>query len=343
MVGSLLTSPPCKTDHSCDASLGQADRGRVTRIYRLRAPAHDTAAAGQSGGSRPGRAECVEPRRLDRGLTALRDVRDAKFKPCPGAGGTSHRSGRQAGVVDQMYLSERLHKGHDTSAFKSGKEPSIRGSSCTRSTQRRADWVDFGWHDGGVVIAYYTLIAHLLTRDVAPRHIGRGDPDQIPAALLARLALAQEPHGQGLGGVLLAEALGMVVGADVAISYGLVDAIDDQAARSYQHYGFREMPVEGRLPRKVSDIVADLVVRKRADSNLVVCHGAHGVRFAAGQAVLKRAARGGPTRMSSPTRHLLATAPLAPDSWQRGAGKSGSRSRQRGPCTPRAGDRWSAE
>jgi ribosomal protein S18 acetylase RimI-like enzyme len=63
-----------------------------------------------------------------------------------------------------------------------------------------------------------------------------------------------------LGGVLLAEALGRVVAADVAIRYVVVDAIDDQAARFYQHYGFRETPVEGRLLRKVSDIVADLAV-----------------------------------------------------------------------------------
>lgn len=160
-----------------------------------------------------------------------------------------------------MYLSERLHKGHDTSAFKSGKEPLdswLQLHALNAAAKRIGS--TFVWHDGGVVVAYYTLSAHLLIRDAVPRNIGRGDPDQIPAALLARLALAQELHGQGLGGVLLAEALGRVVAADVAIRYVVVDAIDDQAAKFYQHYGFRATPVEGRLLRKVSDIVADLAV-----------------------------------------------------------------------------------
>jgi hypothetical protein len=64
-----------------------------------------------------------------------------------------------------------------------------------------------------------------------------------------------------LGGVLLAEALGRVVAADVVIRYVVVDAIDDQAAKFYQHYGVRDTPVAGRLLRKVSDLVADLAVR----------------------------------------------------------------------------------
>src|SRR3954470_8590195 len=56
------------------------------------------------------------------------------------------------------------------------------------------------------VIGYYTLMAHVLRRDVLPRSVGRGAPQEIPAVLLAKLALHKRVHGGGLGGALLADA-----------------------------------------------------------------------------------------------------------------------------------------
>jgi hypothetical protein len=37
----------------------------------------------------------------------------------------------------------------------------------------------------------------------------------------------------------------------------VVDAIDDNAERFYQHFGFTATPRPGRMVRKVSDIEAD--------------------------------------------------------------------------------------
>jgi predicted N-acetyltransferase YhbS len=63
--------------------------------------------------------------------------------------------------------------------------------------------------------------------------------------LLARLAIAEDRHGQGLGLSLLFEALhrAALAAEHAAARLIAVDPIDDQARRFYQRFGFR--PVEG--------------------------------------------------------------------------------------------------
>ena len=61
--------------------------------------------------------------------------------------------------------------------------------------------------DDRVVVAYYSLAAHPLQREELPAAVARGGPRQIPAILLARLALDESLQGQGIGGAVLAEAL----------------------------------------------------------------------------------------------------------------------------------------
>lgn len=111
-----------------------------------------------------------------------------------------------------------------------------------------------------MVVAYYSLAAHLLQREEVPSSVGRGGPRQIPAVLLARLALHESLQHEGTGGALLAEALGRVIAATktVAARFVVVDAIDEQAAGFYAHHGFRRIPGSLRLVQKVSDIAAAL-------------------------------------------------------------------------------------
>jgi GNAT superfamily N-acetyltransferase len=130
-----------------------------------------------------------------------------------------------------------------------------------RAAQARRTAQTFVWHRGDrMVLAYYSLVAHLLQRAELPRALGRGGPRQIPAVLLARLALDRSLHGQGLGGALLAEALGRVVGVTetVAARFVVLDAHDERAASFYEHHGFRRIPGTLRLVQKVADIAAAL-------------------------------------------------------------------------------------
>ena len=110
------------------------------------------------------------------------------------------------------------------------------------------------------MIAYYSLTGHRLVRNDLPRKIGRGSPDEIPAVLLARLAVDRGAQGGGIGGAVLADALGRVVEATsiVAARFVVVDALHERAATFYEHHGFTRIPDTLRLIQKISDIAAAL-------------------------------------------------------------------------------------
>ncbi len=157
------------------------------------------------------------------------------------------------------YRSEHLAADHDLDAFSSGVEVlddwlrrSARHAEAA-NTGRTFVWVETG---SPIVVGYFTLAAHLLRRAEVPAPVGRGSPEAIPAILLARLALDRSRHGQGLGGQLLLDALERAVDASMRAAGRLivVDAIDDDAARFYAHYGFRACPGSRRLVRKTSEV-----------------------------------------------------------------------------------------
>jgi len=163
-----------------------------------------------------------------------------------------------------VWVSEALEDHHDLSAFASGK-PSLDSwlAEQARGAEARRVARTFVWHPGdGVVVAYYSLATHVLVKDQLPLALGRGSPERIPAALLARLALDRRIQGRGLGTVVLAEALGRVVEATkvVAARFVVVDAIDDEASRFYEHHGFRAVPGTRRLVQKLSDVAEALGV-----------------------------------------------------------------------------------
>lgn len=114
--------------------------------------------------------------------------------------------------------------------------------------------------DQHVVLGYYSLTGHRLIRDDLPTGLGRGSPAEIPAVLLARLALDARLHGQGLGGALLADALRRIVAATdiVAARFVVVDALHEPAAAFYLHHGFRRIPGTLRLVQKISSVAAAL-------------------------------------------------------------------------------------
>lgn len=73
-----------------------------------------------------------------------------------------------------------------------------------------------------------------------------------------RLALDKQLHGQGLGGVLLAEALSIAAqaAASIAAAFVVVDALNEKAAEFYLHYGFTRLPGTNRLVLKVATIAS---------------------------------------------------------------------------------------
>jgi GNAT superfamily N-acetyltransferase len=113
--------------------------------------------------------------------------------------------------------------------------------------------------DEDVPVGYYALTAHKISRDALPRALGRGGPEEVPAVLLAKLAVDRRFQGRGIGAVLLFDACQRVVAATriVAARLFVVDALHEKAAEFYEHHGFRRVPGELRLVQKVSDLPRD--------------------------------------------------------------------------------------
>ena len=68
----------------------------------------------------------------------------------------------------------------------------------------------------------------------------------VPAVLLGRLAVARHYQGQGLGGILLADALSRTSRAEFGVFAMVVDAKDEAAQRFYEHHGFTLLAGETR-------------------------------------------------------------------------------------------------
>ncbi|MFC4610586.1 hypothetical protein ACFO9E_22725 [Streptomyces maoxianensis] len=162
-----------------------------------------------------------------------------------------------------VYDSQLLNDHHRLDAFDCGKAElntwlSSSAQHCNRNnTARTFVWTE---PDDLNVLAYYSLAGHIIEKGALPPKLGRGSPGQSPAVLLARLALDKTLHGQRLGGVLLADSMGQIAQAvqHVAARFLLVDAIDEEAATFYERYGFKRIPGDNRLYRKMSDILASL-------------------------------------------------------------------------------------
>lgn len=151
---------------------------------------------------------------------------------------------------------------HDVTRFSCGEESldawlrEQAVAATKRGTARTWVWLDAEDR----VVGYYALAAHKVTREQVPARIGRGGPQEIPAVLLARLALSMHLRGQGLGAVLVTDALDRIVVATrtVAARLVVVDALAEPVARFYETLGFRRIPGSLRLVQKITDIEAAL-------------------------------------------------------------------------------------
>jgi len=89
---------------------------------------------------------------------------------------------------------------------------------------------------------YYTLSATMVVPGDLPEEIARRLPRHpTPAALIGRLAVDRRSAGQGLGKILLADALlkSDIASESLAVAALVVDPIDDAARAFYVSFGFR--------------------------------------------------------------------------------------------------------
>ncbi len=101
--------------------------------------------------------------------------------------------------------------------------------------------------DGDAIAGFYSLSAFTLGLNDVPEALAAKLPryDLIPAALIGRLARHSLYQGQGIGELLLADAIRRIVGVaqELAVFAIVVDAKDENAAEFYRAFGFMSFPL----------------------------------------------------------------------------------------------------
>jgi len=96
------------------------------------------------------------------------------------------------------------------------------------------------------VVGFYSLSSFTLSiADLPGEHVKRLPRyDLIPAALIGRLARDERARGQGVGDLLLADAIQRVLSASETLAAFaiVVEAKDEKAVSFYRQFGFESFP-----------------------------------------------------------------------------------------------------
>jgi GNAT superfamily N-acetyltransferase len=107
---------------------------------------------------------------------------------------------------------------------------------------------------------YYTLSNASVPAEFMPEQIKKKMPRSyktLPVTLLGRLAIDEKFKGQGLGGVILLDALKRcyTIASKSLGSIGVVvDPLDTDAAKFYDKFGFVLLPDSGKMFLPMTDI-----------------------------------------------------------------------------------------
>jgi GNAT superfamily N-acetyltransferase len=141
----------------------------------------------------------------------------------------------------------RLDKNHDRSAFDCG-QPMLNEWLKDRAGQfdRRDLSRTFvaTRPDEVLVVGYYAVSTHRVVYEALPAAEAKGLPRlDVPVVLIGRLAVDHTVQGQGLGALLLVDALrrSLQISEQVGIRAVEVDALDDAARSFYLKFGFRSL------------------------------------------------------------------------------------------------------
>jgi GNAT superfamily N-acetyltransferase len=144
---------------------------------------------------------------------------------------------------------ELLAGDHLLDAFDCGK-PALNQWLIRHANKNQASGSSRTWvvveADSREVVAFYASATASILRSSTPKSMQRNQPQEMPAVLLARMAVDSRHNGRGLGAALLKHF--MLKASEVAQSVGvrvlLIHAKDDEAKSFYTHYGFAESPFD---------------------------------------------------------------------------------------------------
>jgi ribosomal protein S18 acetylase RimI-like enzyme len=157
---------------------------------------------------------------------------------------------------------------YDRAGFNSGSAPLDRylREQVTQDIRRRMAACFVALAGEARIAGYYTLATASVPLADLPGSMTRRLPryPTVPAIRMGRLAVDRAFKGQGLGGVLLVNALRRAAHSEIAAFAMIVDAKDAQAAAFYRHYAFIEL---ADSPRTLFLPLATVMARMAPGSN----------------------------------------------------------------------------
>jgi GNAT superfamily N-acetyltransferase len=164
-------------------------------------------------------------------------------------------------VSRSSWLIETLRDDHDRAAFDCGAELLDRYLRHQAGQDlRRACAIPFVLvpeAGSNLILGYYTLSSFGVDWGELPASLARKLPRYplLPATLIGRLAVDRRHQGQGIGEILLMDALhrSWIQSTKVAATAIVVDALDENAVRFYRRFDFIALPATPRrlfLPMK---------------------------------------------------------------------------------------------
>lgn len=152
------------------------------------------------------------------------------------------------------YVTELLTTQHRKESFTCGKSmlDNYLHTQAKQDVRRKLAACFILSKNAVTVKGFYTLSSTSVNRDFLPESMIKKLPPaykKLPATLLGRLAIDITYKGQGLGSILLMDALkrSYYNSLQVASMAVVVDPLDDEAKHYYKHFGFIELPDSGKM------------------------------------------------------------------------------------------------
>lgn len=152
------------------------------------------------------------------------------------------------------YVTVLLHRQHQKKAFSCGNTvlDAYLHRQANQDVKRKLA-VCFVWPDANThsVKGYYTLSNSSIALHALPPEISKKLPNYtaVPTTLLGRLAIDKNYQRQGMGKILLVDALRRSLEVSTSLgSYAVVvDPIYPEAETYYQRFGFITLPDSGKM------------------------------------------------------------------------------------------------
>ncbi len=125
---------------------------------------------------------------------------------------------------------------------------------------RRKLCVVFAMFEGTIIKGYYTLSSASIPAELMPEDVKKIMPrsyQALPVTLLGRLAVDEKFKGQGLGAILLLDALKrsyQIASQNLGSIGVIVDPLDTEALAFYEKFGFIILPDSGKMFLPMADI-----------------------------------------------------------------------------------------